>query len=119
MAAALSAFRDIVFDAEDGPPSEEDVARGARCLELLVDSDGATDVTAEGSVTPLHVAAAAGCAELCAKLAEKSDAELTQQDDLSYHPLHWAAKKGHLEALKALLEKGAPADGSEVRARDG
>eukprot|EP00966_Prymnesium_polylepis_P301507 6966203-Prymnesium_polylepis.1 len=63
--------------------------------------------TIEGR-TALQAAAESGHADVCAFLLSQG-ANPNQQDHQSWTPLHHAACRGHLEAVRALLENGASA----------
>ena len=86
-------------------------AAGARAL-----LKGGADVNAAGAngLTPLHVAAGNGRAQVV-NLLLKNGAKLEARDAKHWKtPLHWAVFGGSAEAARALLDAGA-----DVNAKDG
>ena len=57
----------------------------------------------EGADTPIHHAAKEGDIAVLRKASKK---ELHREDSDGWIPLHWAAWKGNLEAIKTILTKG-------------
>ena len=57
----------------------------------------------EGADTPIHLAAKEGDIAVLKKASKK---ELHREDKDGWIPLHWAAWKGNLEAIKTILTKG-------------
>ena len=61
-------------------------------------------MTDEDSVdTPIHHAAKEGDVAVLKKASKK---DLYREDKDGWMPLHWAALKGNLEAIKTILAKG-------------
>ena len=78
-----------------------------------MDGKAKVDAEDENGVTPLHLAACKGHAEVARMLLEKK-ADVNAEDKYRRTPLHRAAKNGHVEVVGTLLDGGAKVD-AEMR----
>ena len=68
-------------------------------------------------LSPLHIAAGTGDAQLWKKLSEKCD-EKNPKNKLGSTPLHFAALKGHLNVCKTIVEYSGQADSGAQNSKD-
>ena len=82
-------------------------------VEMLLDKKAFANVFDCQGLTPMHMAAQYGHAEIVYALMN-SGADINAKTNFrGLTPLHWAAFWGHIEAVDALLKNGA-----DINARD-
>ncbi|KFM71008.1 Inversin, partial [Stegodyphus mimosarum] len=90
--------------------------RALNCVKLLLAKQrNLVNWQDYGGRSALHLATATGSIEIVHYLASREDCDIDILDNAFCTPLHWAAKKGLVEKVSILLNKGAShlsADGS-------
>ena len=73
-----------------------------------IDADDAEKTDAVGGVTAAHRAAAVGNIEELERIYHNTDIDaMNAQDSNGWSPIHEAARSGHVEAIRFLVEAGA------------
>lgn len=83
-----------------------------RMVGLLLDYEANKNSSADGSITPLHIAAAFGhyqCVKTLIKRG-KIGLEIDCRDDNGHTPLHYAASEGHIRVTEILLDNFSDAN---------
>ncbi|KAJ5377568.1 uncharacterized protein N7496_004977 [Penicillium cataractarum] len=96
------------IDDKEYTPSSLAVFNGhADVLALLLDRGASIDIKLIEDDTPLRLAARMGFEELVALLLERNAAVDGVRNGMPGSPLIWAARAGHLEIVRQLLDAGA------------
>ena len=78
----------------------------AEDIQAVVDSGADVNAKTDASITPLHIAAYAGYAEIIPVLI-KAGADVNAKDNIGGTPLHLAAYKGKAKVIPILVKAGA------------
>lgn len=74
---------------------------------FLISGGASTDLPDKSGITPLHIAAELGNAQICIHLIKEGRAEVNAKDQHGATPLHYAAYQGHWHIAEVLLSFGA------------